>query len=269
MFGICSPLCRGFWCFQQWGRWPGGDIMSFVWRCSRSSRGRVSSDMAVRKVSSAGLVWGYRKKLGLCWGAQLLLLISLWGFWKSLPPAAGCCEQSSIPLWAVLVLLGSSSLFPPSFPGLRGPGVGSWSESFNWTCFLAKPVLLNFTTATSPPFLFVLVKGELCNVSSELAVFEHGYELAVQELSDKLFPCTVILQVVYEAELYLTNSVYLNTQFLISTINFKGCLISPVTEREVSRRALAQKQMWGKSNSIPLTASRCIYPHGCPCYVLT
>lgn len=154
---------------------------------------------------------------------------------------------------------------PPSFPELRGPGVGSRSESFNWTCFLAKPVLLNLTTARSPPFLFVLVKGELCNVSSELAVFEHGYELAVQELSDKLFPCTVILQVVYEAELYLTNSVYLNTQFLISTINFKGCLISPVTEREVFRRALAQKQMWGKSNSIPLTASRWIYPHGCPC----
>lgn len=73
--------------------------------------------------------------------------------------------------WIYRLCLKPSVMLP--FPGLRIPGVGSWSESFSRTCFLAKPVLLNLITARSPPFLFVLEKGELCNVSSELAVFEH------------------------------------------------------------------------------------------------
>lgn len=143
MFGICSPLCRGFWCFQQWGRWPGGDIMSFVWRCSRSSRGRVSSDMAVRKVSSAGLVcgdtersWGCAGELNCfsssaCEASERAFHLPLGAVSRAAYPCGLC--------WCFLApVLSSPHLFPGWEVLVLGPGLKaliglvSWQSPCSW-----------------------------------------------------------------------------------------------------------------------------------------
>lgn len=74
------------------------------------------------------------------------------------------------------------------------PGAGSYSESFNQPCFLAKSALLNLLISRSLFCFFLLGEGEVHNVSQECFVREQGYELAAWEQSDKVFPCTGIAQ---------------------------------------------------------------------------